>query len=266
MSRSLRFVLPALVAALLAAAPALAVEFTDPVGDDFGPGGYVYPTDTAYPAGSFDLTKLAVTSRGKNVNLDVSVNANLDDPWRMGGGFAVQMVFVFIDTGEGGHTEGLPGLNVEFAPDHAWNKVVILSPQPFSRVKQEIEAKAPALAGDIVVPNRVRGSGRTISATLKADELGGGDPDSWGYQVVVQSNEGFPADTDLLIRKVNEYEGQHRFGGGNDYDCDPHVMDVLAGQGAGEASEVEAQKAMLAFECGPSGEAKKLATLTMVRK
>jgi len=82
----------------------------------------------------------------------------------------------------------------------------------------------------------------------------------------MQSNEGFPADTDLLTRKVNEYEGQHRFGGGNDYDCDPQVMDVLAGKGAGEASEIEAQKTMLAYECGPNGEAKKMATLTMVRK
>ena len=49
----------------------------------------------------------------------------------------------------------------------------------------------------------------------------------------MQSNEGFPAGNDLLTRKVNEYEGQHRFGGGNDGDCDPHVMDILAGKGAG---------------------------------
>ncbi len=47
----------------------------------------------------------------------------------------------------------------------------------------------------------------------------------------MQSNEGFPDEADLLTRKVNEYEGQHRFGGGNDGDCDPHAMDVLAGKG-----------------------------------
>ena len=53
----------------------------------------------------------------------------------------------------------------------------------------------------------------------------------------MQSNEGFPAKTDLLTRKVNEYEGQHRFGGGNDGDCDPHVMDCLAGSGTGDKAE-----------------------------
>jgi hypothetical protein len=42
----------------------------------------------------------------------VTVNSQLEDPWRMGVGFAVQMVFVFIDTdGEGWerHTASLPG-------------------------------------------------------------------------------------------------------------------------------------------------------------
>lgn len=254
---NLRIALAALVAALVLAAPAWAVQFSDPTGDDNGPGEYVYPTDAVYTAGSFDLTELSVTARGANVNVEVSVNAGLDDPWRMGVGFATQMVFVFIDNAEGGHTDTLPGLNVRFAEDQAWDKVIILSPQAFSRVKQEIEAKvAPDVAEDVVVPNRVRGSGRTISASVKAKDLGEGDLETWGYQVVMQSNEGFPADTDLLTRKVNEFEGQHRFGGGNDYDCDPHVMDVLG----------ENQAEQLAYECGPGGEAVKTATLNMVRK
>jgi hypothetical protein len=43
----------------------------------------------------------------------------------------------------------------------------------------------------------------------------------------MQSNEGFPAKTDLLTRRVNEFEGQHRFGGGTDYDNAPFVMDII---------------------------------------
>jgi hypothetical protein len=88
-------------------------------------------------------------------------------------------------------------------------------------------------AKDIVVPNITRGRGRTISGSVPLAELGGdGNVDGWSYQVVMQSNEGFPAATDFLTRKVNEYEGQHRFGGGNDGDCDPHAMDVLDGPDA----------------------------------
>ena len=123
--------------------------------------------------------------------------------------------------------------------------------------------KTVALKDNIIVPTRTKGSGRKINATVDLAGLEG-DPSQWGFQVVVQSNEGFPAGNDLLTRKVNEYEGQHRFGGGNDNDCDPHAIDVLAGEGKGDASEVKAQHDMLSYECAEDGTAKKPATLTMV--
>ncbi len=242
------------VIGLLVCGTAMAqVSFEDPAGDDNGPGEYVYPTDAVYTRGSFDLTKLEVTTKGKRINVAATVNANLEDPWGMGVGFATQMIFVFIDNAEGGHTEGIPGLNIQFAEEDAWDKCVVLSPQSSGRVKQEVEAKAGAIASDVVVPSRTNGGGRTITGSVKMSDLGEGDPATWGYQVIVQSNEGFPSDTDLLARKVNEYEGQHRFGGGTDYDCDPHAMDILG------------DHAMLAYECNPDGSAKKMATLKMVK-
>ena len=250
------------IAALFALGPmaAHAVEFTDPRGDDKGPGNYTYPTDGVYKTGSFDLTKFSAVKSGGNVDFSVEVAAGLEDPWGMGGGFAVQMVFIFIKTGEGGHADTPPGLNLAFAAGHEWNKVVVLSPQKKARVTGEAEAKAGALAKDIVVPNITRGRGRTITGSVPLSELGGdGNVDGWGYQVVMQSNEGFPAAADFLIRKVNEYEGQHRFGGGNDGDCDPHAMDVLDGPDA-------KQSEMLAYTCGPKGESVKKATLKMIKK
>jgi len=254
----LRIAAAALAALSGTAAFAQEVVFKDPTGDDKGPGNYTYPTDGVYKPGSFDITQFRAKASGGKLDVEVSVNANLEDPWRMGGGFSVQMVFVFIDTKEGGHTEGLPGLNIQFAPNSAWEKVIILSPQPAARVRNEVAQKAGALKGDVIVPARTRGSGRTLSAQVDLKEIGEGDPSKWGWQVVMQSNEGFPAGTDLLTRKVNEYEGQHRFGGGTDTDCDPHVMDILG--------DMDAQKAQLAYECNPDGTAKQKATLKMVRK
>ena len=238
--------------ALAAVVGAQSVKIEDPTGDDNGPGGYVYPTDAVYTTGSFDLTEFALEVKGKKGSVDVSVNSNLEDPWGMDTGFAVQMVFVFIDNAEGGHTEGLPGTNITFDEADAWDKCIILSPQTSARVKQEVEAKAGAMAADIIVPSRTKGTGRTISGSFKAEDLGEGDPSTWGYQVVMQSNEGFPAEGDLLTRKVNEFEGQHRFGGGTDYDCDPHVMDILG------------DHAQLAYECAADGSATKMAMLKMV--
>jgi carbohydrate-binding DOMON domain-containing protein len=254
--------------AIAGAVRADGVKFQDPIGDDKGPGNYTYPTDGVYTAGSFDLTEFEITA-GDSPEVKVSVNDKLADPWGMGVGFATQMVFIFIDKdgkAGSGHTEGLPGLNIQFAPESAWEKVIILSPQPQARVLSEIKVKAAALAADIVVPSRTTGSGKTISAKIKLADLGGGDPSKWGYQVVVQSNEGFPDKSDLLTRKVNEYEGQHRFGGGNDGNCDPHVMDILAPKGEGKPEEIQGQYDMLKYECGADGSSVKKATLIMVRK
>ena len=270
MNNKARFSICALAVgfALAGAARAEGVKFMDPTGDDKGPGTYTYPTDAVYTPGSFDLVQFEVTA-GDNPDFKVTVNDRLADPWGMGGGFATQMVFIFIDTDPTpgkGHTKSLPGLNVDFAADSAWEKVIILSPQPASRVSAEVKAKAADLAADIVIPRRTVGTGKTISAKVKLDELGGGDPAKWGYQVIMQSNEGFPDKADLLSRKVNEFEGQHRFGGGNDSDCDPHVMDLLAPKGEGKPEEAQGQYDMLKFECGADGSSVKRATLVMVRK
>jgi hypothetical protein len=90
------------------------------------------------------------------------------------------------------------------------------------------------------------------------------DPFAWSYQVVMQSNEGFPDKSDLLTRKVNEYEGQHRFGGGNDMNCDPHVMDILAPPAQGTEAEIQAQYDMLAYKCDADGNPVEMATLQMI--
>lgn len=254
----------------LAAEPAETISFKDPAGDDDGPGGYTYPTDPVYAKGSFDLTEFTVTTKGDRVTFAVTVNAPLEDPWGLRSGFSVQMVFIFIQTDKQagqGFTESVPGLNVDFDPADAWDKLVILSPQPAARVESEIELKIdPAMRSAIIVPDRAKGHGHTISAGVELSRLGGGDPAKWGYQVVMQSNEGFPEDRDLLTRKVLEFAEQHRFGGGSDFECDPHVMDVLAGKAAGAADEMQQQHEMLKYRCNPDGSTKQRAVLKMVRK
>ena len=164
-----------------------------------------------------------------------------------------------------GFTQGLPGLQVQFAPADGWDRCIILSPEPAARVRAEVESKAPAMKDAIVIPARVKGSGHVISATVDRKALAPGDPTDWGYQVVVASSDPYPAADSLLVRKVTETESQHRFGGGSDGDCAPNVLDLLAGDGEGDAEEVGQQHEMLQYECNPDHTPKTLATLTMVR-
>jgi carbohydrate-binding DOMON domain-containing protein len=207
---------------------------TDPVGDDNGPGTYTYPTGAEYKPGSFDITEFKVVPGPDQTEFHVSVNTRIEDPWDSaawgGNGFSVQMAFIHIDTDHvkgSGVRDGLPGTNVRFAEDEAWDRVVIISPQGATRVNSEIDSKAAQWKDRIIVPRITRASGRTLIAIVDNAQLGGAPKESWGYQVLMQSNEGFPDKTDLLTRKVNEFEGQHRFGGGTDYDNDPHVIDIL---------------------------------------
>jgi carbohydrate-binding DOMON domain-containing protein len=267
-------------AAATPAATAQKVSFKDPTDDDDGPGKVTYPTDPVYKRGSFDMTGFGLKVRGDRVDVEVEMAAKLEDPWKTGSGFSLQMVFVFIqihprkpaagkapEVGKApgaGFTEGPPGLGIQFAPDDAWDRCIILSPEPAARVKAEVEAKAAAMKDAIVVPARVRGSGRTISATVDRKALGPGNPAGWGYQVAIASSDPYPAAGSLLVRKVNETASQHRFGGGTDGDCAPNVLDVLAGSGKGEPQEVEEQHAMLQYECNADNSSKKLATLKLV--
>ena len=101
----------AAAAGLLIAGSALAqsgVSFKDPAGDDNGPGNYTYPTDGVYKRGSFDMTAFDVKVNGKKVDFAVTFNTSLEDPWRMGGGFSVQMVFIAIKHRRRGRLQGRP--------------------------------------------------------------------------------------------------------------------------------------------------------------
>src|SRR5207302_1685202 len=133
-----------------------------------------------------------------------------------------------VCTGKGGGVrDSLPGVHVRFNENEAWDRAIIISPQGATRVNSEIDAKCPQWKDRIIVPRVTRASGKTLIAIVDNAALGGPPKDSWGYQVLMQSNEGFPGKADLLTRRVNEFEGQHRFGGGTDYDNAPFVMDIL---------------------------------------
>jgi carbohydrate-binding DOMON domain-containing protein len=261
-----------LLMAFTVMAAAQPVRFQDPVGDDNGPGTYIYPDSEVYSPGSFDMTAVEISLSGRQLHVEACVNSELEDPWGTGAGYAVQMLLVFIDTdraSNSGYTKGLPGTNVRFSPRDSWEKVIILSPQHESHVLAEAKRKAPDLLADgaLLVPRRTSGKDKCISGGVPAESVdpsGRYDLRNWRYQVLMQSNEGFPARGDLLTRKVNEKPGKHRFGGGHDRDCDPHVLDVLAPPAKGGEDEISAQHQMLSYECDPEGRATRWATLNLV--
>lgn len=258
-----------LAAPVLVQAAEPPLVFADPDGDDRGPGGYKYPTDAVYKPKSFDLKKMEVIDKGDDVEFRVTIGTTIEDPWGSatwpdggGNGFSLQFVQVYIDTDHqpgAGFTTPLPGLGkAQFANDEAWDKVVLISPQPRARLGAELKAKAGNMRAGAIVPKTTKASGKTLIAIVKKADLG--QPTAkWGFQAVMQSNEGFPVEKDILTRPVNQTVGPHRFGGGDDGPCDPHVIDIFAGRAKGEASEAEAQFKALSYNCGG-----KVATIPMI--
>ncbi len=232
---------------------ALKIVFKDPKKDDKGPGKYTYPTHSSYKKGDFDIRKVTIKTVGSNIEVRVKIRNRIRDVWKSrtwgGNGFSVQFAQLYIHTGKGkGFYKGLPGLNIRFA--EKWNYVVLLSPQGKTRLKSEINLKARKYKKHIIIPTSTRAQGKTIIAVFPKAALGGKLSKKWKFQLIMQSNEGFPRKKDLLTRPVNEYNGKHRFGGGNDGDCDPHVIDILAGKAKGRSSERKAQyKVLSTYSC-----------------
>ena len=260
--------------ALVVAAPAFAgnVTFNDPKGDDFGPGTYKYPTKAEYKKGSFDLTKVEIKDKGSDLEITIGVNAAIEDPWESakwptpGNGFSLQQFQIYVDTdGKAGSGEqnALPGQNATFADDSRWEKVIYVSPQANKEITSRLEQKAKAMKDKVVLPTKVSAKGKEVTAIVKKADLGGIDPAKVGFQVLVSSNEGFDSQpgNGVLTRTVNEFEGEHRFGGGDDGDSDPNFVDALAGKGKGGDDEIAAQKDMLKYDAAK----KQKPVLKMVR-
>ncbi|OHD55522.1 MAG: hypothetical protein A2Y33_00765 [Spirochaetes bacterium GWF1_51_8] len=228
------------------------LKFMDPIGDDKGPGYYTYPTNPVYVNGGFDIVSFEIDASGAdNVIFKITVNADLKQEWGMAADFDIQMFEIYIDQDKvpgSGNVKCVPGLNVYFDPANAWEKAVIVSPQQNSRVEIEIAVKASEMAQDIVVPVKVTGIGRTLTAVVSKKALGiteETDISKWGWQLIAQSNEGYPDAEDLLTRNVNEFKGLHRFGGGNDYWGDPELMDMLVWPAKGTMQEAKDQFSVL---------------------
>lgn len=274
------FGLPIVIGSLAAAtffcdiAAADTLEFKDPAGDDNGWGKAEYPTGGDYSAGAFDMVGLKIEDDGDHIVFEIEMAKKVTDPWKSrewrGNGFSLQFAQIYLDTDgkrRKGERKGLPGSWVAFTPDSYWEKVIVVSPQPASKVRGEIAGKASYLKSKIVIPARTEARGKKLIARVAVADLGGKPTKAWGVQVLMLSNEGFPAREDLLSRKVNELPGEHRFGGGCDGYGDPHVIDMLAGQAKAAADEVKAQHdALSKFRCSDEPKKAKVAKISAIRR
>ena len=199
------------LATLGATAPLL--EIADPAGDDVGDGRLVYPRSDAFEPGDLDLRALRVHADGDGLRFEATFANPVRHPAAVpGGGMGNESLSVFARRGfyafnldvyvgsaarrGSGHSVSLPGRSAVFAPGHAWDRVVVLTPRPELMRRQLRDALTEALPSDATAADaaidaavhfatRVRVSGRTIAFTVPRAFFGTGEVADWSIAALV---------------------------------------------------------------------------------
>jgi carbohydrate-binding DOMON domain-containing protein len=222
-----------------AAEERLLFEMRDPIGDDYGPGGYVYPLNQAFAPhkGLFDLIEYKVFERGDELHFDLTFG-EVTNPWNAPEGFCHQKFDIYIDTTQGiGRTDAIrEGANVIFHPDYGWEYLLRGSSWGDSRLYRSSDPSGSEGERD-GVKIELLPDGVTVRLSVKREYFKEDQLRDWRYYVLVGSQDAFGPDN---YRPVMMKEGQWVFGGGDDSNIEPNIIDLLAPE-KGEFS----QEAML---------------------
>ncbi|WP_408955745.1 glucodextranase DOMON-like domain-containing protein [Natroniella sp. ANB-PHB2] len=201
-------------------------EMEDSIGDEYGPGTYLYPKSEQFEPyqGLFDLTYFRVEEEDNNYNFYFKF-VEVTNPWHAKYGFSHQLIQVYIDNQDGGRTDTFkPGANVQFEERHPWNKLIKITGWSLEIFDYRAD---PEIDGRIEEGNiEVLDDNQTIKVTIPQQKLG--DLEKAHYYVLVGSLDGFGYDN---YREVQEEATGWKFGGGTNTELNPNVLDILVPEG-----------------------------------
>ncbi|HEX2953958.1 MAG TPA: glucodextranase DOMON-like domain-containing protein [Bacillota bacterium] len=204
--------------------PEIFFEMPDPIGDDFGPGSYLYPRNIAFEPykGLFDLRNFKVwREKPESIYFDLKMT-KITNPWAAPEGFIHPVIHVYIDARPGGEIlQATHGPNVRFSPKYGWEFCLIAAGWGNSRIIAFDEGGKPIVEG---LNAELLSDQSTIRLTVPATFTGVPSP-KWRYYVLVGSYDGLGPG---LFRDIRKQEGEWAFGGGSDAKNEPRVLDLLA--------------------------------------
>ena len=224
-------------------------QFSAPLDDDDGPGGYEYPLGGAYEKGELDITSYTVRSpisrpawhaNGAFWQLELTF-AKASPNGLAGGGFRAPAVHIYIgiDTAASGSTESAFGEGelVRFDPKHPWNYVVSVDGwSPAGEIKSaDGSYSAPVdTTWNAKLRRLTLRIGLDKAPALLSSVLAG--KKTWHY-VLVGAYDGEREGHFAAVRKdANLHDG----GGARDEDS-PRVFDLLVPRGTSKSSELSSE-------------------------
>ncbi len=203
----------------------------DEIGDDYGPGNYVYPLHPHFHPheGLFDLHKFRVRAGEEIYYFDFTFG-KLTDPWESFFGFTHPLVHLYIDNSEGGSTEPVkPVLEVEMSPEFPWNRAIVFSGWWIQGLKEGEEWRSPEedVSWESPRPTSLEGSdlsveGDTITLEVPAEWIG--PLEDARYYVLVGAYD--PLDP-YYFREISEQASLWSFGGGEGENGNHPIIDIL---------------------------------------
>ncbi len=219
------------------------LDIKDNIGDDKGPGYYMYPSDKRMRRGVFDIKKFTVYEEGQVIVFEIQMRNYIMREWpdtakSEDQGFVANLWDIYIDIDgieNSGYKQALPGRDLAFADNMGWEKMILISPLSEYELYDILRDKTDELefqnqVDDIVYPDYVKiQSDRAIIKISKLKlpriaETSGFQCLAMGYKKIVSPNR-------LLNRDVRAFASFDDFGGGHDTYGDPPVMDMIVPEG-----------------------------------
>ena len=215
---------------------AVFLDIQDPVGDDDGPGSYIYPTDAVFKDSVFDVQTFTIGTDSENLVINFGFVGPVENPWGSPNGFSLQTMDVYIDTDPGAGTGArmlLPGRNAALQEGYGWEFAIWAegwTPQVIQSDPETLEPKEYSEASSAM--KMVADSNQNmITIRIPLSFLPEGDPTTWAYSAAVMSQEGYPTEGVWRIRDVNKYPEAWRFGGGAEDATHTRIIDLVLPEG-----------------------------------
>ncbi len=202
----------------------------DQVGDDYGGGTIVYPTNEVFVDGLFDLLLYRVRLYDEDIMFELQFG-EMTDPWNGPNGFSHQFIEILLDedriTGSG-RTDTLYEANLKIKPEEAWEYAIIATGW-WSKV---VKFDGTEIQDEVFVESY--NETNTICIIVPQSIIGDPEGKNWLHTVLIGS------EMSGNFRPVDAVAGEWSLGGGFDEGDDPNVIDMFK-------SEDFDQEAILAY-------------------
>jgi alpha-amylase/alpha-mannosidase (GH57 family) len=196
----------------------LVLQVKDPIGDDTGPGTYIYPEDTAFKDSVFDVDLFEVGYDDENLILTFHFVGTIENPWGSPTGLSVQTMDVYIDVDPQSGTGArklLPGRNASLMEGYGWEYTIWIEGWSPQVVQVDADTLEPKIYSEATSAMKliVDAAKNAVIVRVPLSFLPEGNPGDWAYAAVILGQEGYPSQGVWRVRDVAEIPEQYKFGG-----------------------------------------------------